>query len=354
MKRRLLSPRESSVAFFIFTFAAAFSGYAAETDQFLVWDVELRDSAPALNSYLNEEASRFLSQENETHGSSRAPAQVTQDLYLYLFRSLLESRLRHYLLTASDVDRYPPSTVSYPEHLEMSIYSAKSFPFILPMARTIRIGDVYLGTDKLSHFFGFGRRYHKRYIRFREEGLSEKTAMEKTVEWGMWCERYLVGNLTDGVYSYADLEANYQGMMMARHFCEGPAPLLAKDGNRWVIARPIDIRLYITPDFDESFNRSRYVGTRKQQVMRELVADVCPKVALPSVQARFARYRCREASFSQQYIERTLALRGLQPPRESDLALWCADCQEEKETPFASESEIRNTAYSTSISASDR
>jgi hypothetical protein len=214
----------------------------------------------------------------------------------------------------------------------MSIYSAKSFPFILPMARTIRIGDVYLGTDKLSHFFGFGRRYHKRYIRFREEGLSEESAMEKTVEWGMWCERYLVGNLTDGVYSYADLEANFQGMMMARAFCESPVPYLVVQGNRWLQARPIDIVPFVTPAFDESYNLSRYIGTRKHQVMRVLEAEVCPKTTLPVVKARFARYEQSEPSFSQRYIERCLLERGESLNPRGDIALWCASCREDGPT----------------------
>ncbi|MBX7258477.1 MAG: hypothetical protein K1Y02_19090 [Candidatus Hydrogenedentes bacterium] len=297
---------------------------AAETDQFLVWDVELRDSAPALNTYLNQETERFLAEENALHGAEHSAALVTQDLYLYLFRSILDSRLRHFVMTAPDIDRYPPSTISYPEHLEMSIYSAKSFPFILPMARTIRIGDVYLGIDKLSHFFGFGRRYFKRYVRLREEGYPEDVAMEKTVEWGMWYERYLVGNLTDGIYSYADLEANFQGMMMARSFSEGPTPLLVRTGDKWTLARPIDIRDFVNPGFDESYNCSRFMGTRRSQVMHVLESEVCPKRTAPLVQARFERYQKWKPSFSQQFVDRKLGEQGWTPHTDAVFDLWCA------------------------------
>lgn len=306
---------------------AAPRALSAETDQFLVWDIQLADSAPALNAYLNEEAQRFLDGESESHGARRPADLVAQDLYLYLFRSLLDSRLRHYLMTSPGIDRYPPASVSYPEHLEMSIYSAKSFPFILPMARTIRIGDVYLGIDKLSHFFGFGRRYYKRFLRLREEGLPEQDALEKTIEWGMWCERYLVGNLTDGVYSYADLEANFQGMLMARSLCEGPSPLLRRQGLRWTLAHPLDIRPYITPGFDESYNCSRFMGTRRRHVLQVLEAEVCPKRSLPSVLARFERYKQWTPSLSQQYIERKTSERGWTPGAGLAFELWCASCQ---------------------------
>jgi hypothetical protein len=217
--------------------------------------------------------------------------------------------------------------VSFFEYQRMSVFRAMSFPYLLPMARTIRVGEVYLGIDKIGHFFGFGRRYFERYTRYRAHGMGEEEALGKTVRWGIAQESTMVGGLVDGIFSHGDLEANYQGFLMARDLCGGTEPRIERVDGKWRLVRPIDIAQYITPGFDESYNLSHYWGARKRHVIERLRAEYCDKRSLPQVQARFARYRQWTPSFSQQYIEAYFDKKGKNPQKLQSMELICGDAQ---------------------------
>jgi len=283
--------------------------YSAETDQFLVWGVELEDSSEAINRYLNTEIERFLEERNRLDKQPCNCQELINKLYLYFFKGLHASRLRNWLHHSSEVDRYPDSSVSYFQYQRMSVYRGHSFPYILPISRTIRVGDVYCGIDKLAHFFGFGRRFYNRYLRLRAKGYTEEQAMEKVV-------LTVVGKLVDGIFSHADLEAGFQGSLMARDLCNGERPHIQRNGNKWVLVRPIDIKAYVTPDFDESYNPSHYWALRKRFVLPLLKEEYRSKASDPAVQKRFARYRLREPSFSRRTIEMYFNKKGRNPQRE--------------------------------------
>ncbi len=297
---------------------------AAETDQFLVWDRDLRDSAPAFNSYFNRTIRTFLERANTRSRPFQSPEELTKALFAYLFEGLHASRVRNWVNTSPEVDRYPPENVSIWQYQRMSLYRAPSFPFVLPMGRTVRVGDVYFGSDKIGHLLGFGRRYLQRYLRHRAKGLSHEAAVRKVVSWGLTNELSFVGGVTDGIVSHADLEANYQGFRLAFDCCRGPAPYLVKRDGRWVLARPVDLREYITPDFDESYNTCHYMGQRWRNVAPLLKVRYRELRTNRRVQARFARYAARGHSASRLLIEQHYAQkktnsrvkRSLCPPEE--------------------------------------
>lgn len=278
------------------------TAHAAETDQYLAWGVQLKDSSETVNRYLNDQAEEFLRKKNHHARKDCTPEKLVQGLYFHLFHGLYSGQVRTWLNRSDDVDRFPDKSVSRFRYQRMSIYRDFSFPYVLPMARTIRLGDVYLGVDKISHFFGFGRRHFKRYLRYRAQGIPEDQAVEKVVRRGILIERHFVGGLVDGVVSHADLEAAFQGFQMAKDLSGGDNPAIVRDGNRWVLARPIDIRPYITPGFDESYNNSVYWGARRRHVLAILKREYIPKVSLPEVQERFARYQQTLPSLSSEVI----------------------------------------------------
>lgn len=291
----------------------------AETDQYLTWELELNDSAPALNAYLNAQIERFLERARERPYRDCECEELASRLYVYLFQGLHASKVRNWLHHSDAVDRFPPNDVSYWGHRRMSIYRGWSFPYFLPMARTIRLGDVYLGTDKIGHFFGFGRRYFERYLDYRAEGFDKEAAMEKVVRWGIIHENGFVGKLVDGIFSHADLEADFQGFMLARDLCEGESPYFQRRNGAWVLDRPIDILDYVTPDFDESYNNSHYWALRKRNVLPLLRERYGPKIASPIVAARFARYAEYTPSFSKRIIDRHFKQNGEDPQARHSL-----------------------------------
>jgi len=298
--------------------------HAAETDQFLVWDRDLVDSSPALNAYFNETIRGFLESANERSRPYKTSEELTKGLFKHLFAGLHASRVRNWVNTSPDVDRYPPGDISIWQYQRMGLYRDLSFPFVLPMGRTVRVGDVYFGSDKIGHLLGFGRRYLQRFLRHRNRGSTHEEAVEKVVSWGLTNELSFVGGVTDGIVSHADLEANYQGFRLALDCCRGPSPYLARRDGRWVLTRPVDLRDYITPDFDESYNPSHYMGQRWRNVAPLLDVRYRELRTNDRIQARFARYALVGHSVSRMLIEQHYAAkrlnvrvrRTLGPPRD--------------------------------------
>jgi hypothetical protein len=79
------------------------------------------------------------------------------------------------------------------------------------MSPTINLYGAYLGTDKLGHFFQQGHEYYEVYAEeMRRSGDGEK-AVRKAIRKGVGQEHGIYGTFIDGVFSNADLAANYAG-----------------------------------------------------------------------------------------------------------------------------------------------
>ncbi len=298
---------------------------AGETDQYLVWDVELRDSAPAFNVFLNAEIATYLERLNERVRPIEDGSDMANEIFTHLFRGLHASRARAWLNESPEVDRFPPDDISNLKYQQMSIYRGLSFPYILPMAVTVRLGDVYLGIDKVGHLLGFGRRYHQRYVRLRDQGATHEEAQERTIRAGISQEASVVGMLVDGIFSHADLEANYQGFRLARDLYSGENPYIVNENGAWKLARAIDIRDYTTPDLDESYNPNHYWALRRKKVLprlKELYGDRWSETAASQ---RFMVYRETEPSLSKNIVAEYFAAQGRDPQAKQSLAALCAD-----------------------------
>lgn len=293
---------------------------AFETDQYLALEAGIEDSSAVINEYLNEELRALLLRPGVAAMECR---DIPKAYYRSLFRGLLASRLQRFLKTDPRVDRFPDG-LTYREHLRRSIYRKPWFPFFLPLSPTIRVGEVRFGLDKFGHFFGFGRRYYKRYERLRGRGRSDGEAVRRVVRRGLRQERLFVGGLADGVFSHGDLEANYQGMELAKAFCRGDDPYIERLGGRWIARREIDLRDYVTPSFDESYNNNHYPRPRWKRVRPILVAEHCDRYFSPKVQARMERYaRIDRPNPSKRVIEEYFARRGRDPQTRQSMAVIC-------------------------------
>lgn len=287
---------------------------ALETDQFLVWGVELEDSAPAINAFLNAELQRALDAINSDTGNIHYCEEIPLEYFRHVFLGLRGSRLvRTWLKESDEVQLYPERDMSAGTYREISIYRERAFPYFLPLARTLRAGDVYFGVDKFGHFFGYGRRYYKKWQRLLRQGIPEEEAVDRVIDWGIFQERSFVGLLTDGVFSHADLEANYQGFRLAQDFCGWDDPIVRKEGREWVINRAIDFREYVTPDFDESYNMSHYWGRRRTHTLSAINEKYEEMRLTPMVRARFQRYGRYAPSRSKEYIDAYFRERGEHP-----------------------------------------
>src|SRR5690606_7649468 len=97
--------------------------------------------------------------------------------------------------------------------------------FKLWRASTVRIGDTYLGTDKIGHFLSKG--YINYDLVMRELALhgDRERAMQAAIDLGtsdhfFYSEKRMVGYLSSGVLSHADLTADYAGLLFYLNLTE--------------------------------------------------------------------------------------------------------------------------------------
>ena len=117
-------------------------------------------------------------------------------------------------------------------------------------ASTVRAYGVYFGVDKLVHFHQMGAEYYGAYRSRLKEGMSERGAMESTArtfaEGSLIAESGFLGFLASGVYSNADLSANYAGLKFCINITEPVVlkgkerpPLLVRRGEFWRVNRHV-------------------------------------------------------------------------------------------------------------------
>jgi hypothetical protein len=242
---------------------------------------------------------------------------IVEGIYDEVFKGRLTAHLTDFLEDADEVDVYPPRNVSRAKYQRMSIYRGLTFPYALPMMRTLRMGDIYFGEDKFGHLFAFGRRYYNRYLWYIKNGFDENAAVEKVVRWGVMSENTLVGKGVDGIFSHADLEANYQGLLLARDMCEGGRAYLKQDSpGHWVLVERVDLRNYINPYFDETYNPSHFWGRRRSLVLPLLREEYAQKAHDASVIERFRRYNQYKPSRSVEIVRNYFLERGQTPQRD--------------------------------------
>lgn len=294
--------------------------FADETDQFLAWDIELKDSSGPINDYLNAELRGYLANRNAAIEPPCNCEGLTLGFIDYLFKNRFTARFKDFIRTSEDVDVYPPRSVSNLDYNRMSMYRGLSFPYVLPMSPTLRVGDVYFGDDKFGHLFGFGKRYYRKYLTYRQYEDSTEAAIDRVIRWGVMSENTVVGIGVGGIFSHADLEANYQGLRFARQFCEGDAPYLSQHESGWQLTREIDIVEYVNPYFDESYNPSHFWGRRRALVLERVREMYAHRADYPPVIERFERYAEFEPSPSVTTVRNFFLDRGRAPQRDQVFA----------------------------------
>ncbi len=144
-----------------------------------------------------------------------------------------------------------------------------------PLASLLRFDNYLVGIDKFQHLFGSDSiKYFKDYL-----GLDNI----ENIPWESWkdTEYTIYGIETTGVYSYADLNANFNGMRFWNSFLLKKPDILGliKEphvsciNNQWVLIKDFDMRDFIDISFDEAINRSLYsLSFRGQTVIDNVLS----------------------------------------------------------------------------------
>jgi hypothetical protein len=130
-----------------------------------------------------------------------------------------------------------------------------------------------MGTDKIDHFFQQGHEYYARIARREAAGIATAEAIPAAVARGVKQEHKWFGTLASGVYSNADLAANYAGMKfylnLRRPVLIGDRvwpPLFFRAAEGWRLRPGVDpdrlLEPFLSDHLDESLNPSRFRFSR--------------------------------------------------------------------------------------------
>ena len=280
------------VIFVLFPMSAS----ALETDNYLSWQVELQDSSPIINDFMLEKINATLPLQQ-----GKSCLQVT-DAIAKNFASFLvhDDPISQYLLTRLNSDEMYPATI---HHVPSSIYR-DPFRFYIPqfgLAPNIQVGGFYFGMDKLSHFAATGKHYFDTYMRTLRQGKSQHEAFTAAVAYGLKEENTVYGYWASGVFSYADLEADYQGLRFYQALCQNDLEQ-SPDGS-WRLKSNPDIRDYVNAHWDETFNPNYLLVGNWNKVKKFIQQDYCSLRNSVRIQERFAAYQRSPISQSVEYLK---------------------------------------------------
>lgn len=314
---------------------------AAETDQYQVWGHELKDSTEILNVYINKEIHRVIKRANRKMWNYSCPQMVFKIGMNFSHMGILKTDI--WASRNSKIDKYPGSPFSKSKYHQGSIY--RNVSRLLHLGRTFKVNGVHIGVDKLSHSLAFGfvyfmkywhslRQLKRIYPKATAEELDQK-AMIKVVRFGIHSEQTYVGMgpIASGVFSQADLEANFQGFLIYKNMCYGQNPSLQKKGKDWVLpAAPIDMRNHVNPNWDETFNLNYYIPKIWKKVKPHLL-NYCQIRTSPEVLKLMEFYKQNDKpSFSKIYLNKMLSEKKIPNPNPQSLESICVESSESSMT----------------------
>jgi len=301
---------------------------ASETDQYYAWIHPPADSTRAINAKVALELELALRKANRTDSWRRRDCTSVIRHIMPQFSEFIYKNIGLWARNAPMVDTVPSSPEEEMLYRKGSIYRDHWFMDLaraIPLSPTISVAGVQIGTDKLAHFFSEGRMYYRNYRSAVRSGKSSEDGIRHAVDEGMALERTVFGLTSTGVLSVADLEANHRGLEFYIELCEGDDPYFQPTEAGWQLRRSFDIREYVTPEWDESYQPSIYSRRRWKRV-RPMIRSYCGMLDDPAVQAQRERYAARDRVT---LTERRLGLRvtagKLADPAQFSIEAVCRD-----------------------------
>jgi hypothetical protein len=273
-----------------------FEARASETDQFTLPPQPLDDLGPDLaaivRGILHTEVAELNARLSERRGDPPDgvaegidEADFLKRVYQETGTGLLETPIER----AIHYGDFPGRNVRFKPSLDESIYTGTFSPFLLTHlfdVPTVRLYGIDLGTDKIGHFFQEGYEYYTRYADVRERGMDEAAAIASAIQFGVSEERGLYGIMTTGIYSNGDLAANYAGFKFYRNLLHEVrigertfAPILRREGARWIVDPDRDtselLKPFISEHLNEAYNPSLYFFN--VELLTERVRNRCAR-----------------------------------------------------------------------------
>ena len=241
---------------------AAGDARAHETDQFTNRGQPIADSTEILNREVNETIEAIA---NDWSKGDDEMAFVDA-IYKRIGGLHWVDRLERWAMKSPEVERL--DTPRYG-----SVYAghppwAMRVTAVFGVGKTIRLNNELVGTDKIGHFISQGRKFYKRYLRMGSEAHAAKRSV--------LTEKAIFGRMMTGMFSNADLVANYEGYLFFRSLFEdnvidGKPAILKWDRDRWIVQREFDWADHVNAYWDEAINPNHLDRLARKHVRERLV-----------------------------------------------------------------------------------
>jgi hypothetical protein len=238
-----------SILLSLILFAAPQICGAYETDQFTNRLEPIRDSTELLNARVNLSIENAISNWTGPRNDNKFANVIYHDIGGHHWVDKIE----RWAMNSDEVEHLQPSRRD-------SIYQGHPFwatrvAAVFGVGPTIKVNGQLIGSDKLGHFLSQGRKFYRRYMK----SLDESQAAEHSA----YTERALFGQMTTGVYSNADLVANYEGFLFYLSLFEddvvpGKKAILTWEEDHWVIQRSFTWADHVNEYWDEALNINHY------------------------------------------------------------------------------------------------
>jgi len=215
--------------FILLTLICAFAyqtGFAAEIDSVTPRKIELDNSLTILNTIINQRiqegiqkanaqqnAIDYINDTDDEEGAEEYQACDEDVLYTELRKAVFQSYTASWGLKGYELDKQLRSLLarqSYSLSLNDSIYRdidyIEGFSLNLKeLSDVVNIDGHLIGLDKIGHFFSEGWQYFE-LIHYDDYKI------DQALEWGRQQESGKFGYSTTGIFSFADLVANFNGL----------------------------------------------------------------------------------------------------------------------------------------------
>lgn len=296
-------------------------GRAAEIDSVTPRRIHLADSLQAINAIFNQRVMEGIAKANAKRDDFEDL--TTEDfcdeeiLYAEMRKAIFQSFTASWGLKGYSLDKQLRELLadrSYSLSLNDSIYRDMSYieGFSLnlkELSDVVRVRGHLVGLDKLGHFFSEGWKYF-------ELDQGEGNSLDQVLQWGKEQENGKYGYTTTGIFSFADLVANFNGLRFwKRVLGKSSDPLLGFVANlldspyvtcdiqiaasitnmkivkAWERNRKFDLAVYLDGAWDEGNNCNSYADPVIEEKVSSRIAKIdsqfnCPVLPETCLEAR--------------------------------------------------------------------
>lgn len=273
---------------------------ALETDQYTVPDEPLADIGPAISRHVQQAIEQVLAGVNQEidaietqrrDASERQTKRLDQKLAKLRAERVIADRLFGKLGKRGiecEIELWirrhdwgeQPALFELPVGDSVTGVPLTHLLIAFGNAPTIHAHGVHMGTDKVGHFFQQGHEYYNLYLKNEARKMDEAANRAAVIRHGVHQEKGIYGQFASGIYSNADLAADYAGLKfylnLTRPVRVGAIthpPLVEVVDGRWRFAQALErdpFKPWVSHHFDEARNPNLYNGSHHKKVRREM------------------------------------------------------------------------------------